>query len=189
MSDINSKENVQRMKDALSKHISEFKDNESDIKLDETLFGNSSVNNFINFNTSPRGLMMSGNLAQLLVLDKPEPKIIQSGAEDELIHSLIAIVIREDSEVIKVIKEIGLKIPFHIGVIGFNNEPLADLICPKLSSVNIPSKKMGHHSAEILIDQIEGTNSRIITETLPCDLIIRESSNRKAFLRENKINL
>ena len=48
---------------------------------------------------------------------------------------------------------------------------------------------MGHHSAEILIDQIEGTNSRIITETLPCDLIIRESSNRKAFLRENKIGV
>ena len=48
---------------------------------------------------------------------------------------------------------------------------------------------MGHHYAEILIDQIKGTNSRIITETLPCDLIVRESSNRKAFIRENKISM
>ena len=92
-------------------------------------------------------------------------------------------------EAIKVIKEIGLQIPFHIGVVGFNNEPLTDLICPKLSSVDIPSKKMGQHSAEILIDQIEGTNSRIITETLPCNLIIRESSNRKKFLINNKISI
>jgi len=92
-------------------------------------------------------------------------------------------------ETIKVIKEIGLKIPFHIGIVGFNNEPLTDLICPKLSSVNIPSKKMGKHSAEILIDRIEGTNSRIITETLPCELVVRESSNRKAFLRKNKISV
>ena len=92
-------------------------------------------------------------------------------------------------EAMKVVKEMGLKIPFHVGIIGFNNEPLTDLTCPKLSSVNIPSKKMGQHSAEILIDQIEGTNSRIITETLPCDLIVRESSNRRAFLRKNKISV
>lgn len=99
--------NVKQMKDSLNKYISEFKDIESSIKLDETLFGNSSVNNFINFNTSPRGLMMSGNLAQLLVLDKPESKIIQSGAEDELLHSLIAVQIKHNSEVIKVIKRYG----------------------------------------------------------------------------------
>jgi DNA-binding LacI/PurR family transcriptional regulator len=90
-------------------------------------------------------------------------------------------------EAMKVVKEIGLKIPFHVGIIGFNNEPITDLLSPKLSSVNIPSKKMGHHAAQILIDQIEGENIRIVTETLPCELVIRESSNRRAFLRKNKI--
>ena len=74
-----------------------------------------------------------------------------------------------------------------VGIIGFNNEPITDLLSPKLSSVNIPSKKMGHHAAQILIDQIEGENIRIVTETLPCELVIRESSNRRAFLRKNKI--
>ncbi|MEN8138111.1 MAG: LacI family DNA-binding transcriptional regulator [Bacteroidota bacterium] len=89
-------------------------------------------------------------------------------------------------EVIKTIKEMGYKIPFHIGVIGFNNEPTTDIVSPRLSSVNIPTVSMGQHAAQVLIEQIENDNMRIITETLPSELIVRESSNRKAFLRDNK---
>ena len=92
-------------------------------------------------------------------------------------------------ELMKVIKEIGLNMPFHVGVVGFNNEPISELLTPKLTSVNIPSQKMGHNAAQILIDQIEDDNIRIITETLPCELIIRESSNRRAFMRNNKISV
>jgi len=89
-------------------------------------------------------------------------------------------------EAIKVIKEMGFKIPFHVGIVGFNNESITELLTPRLSSVNIKSRKLGKHSAQILIDQIEGEDTRIITEVLPCDLIIRESSDRKAFLRANR---
>jgi len=90
-------------------------------------------------------------------------------------------------EVMKVIKEIGLKIPFHIGVIGFNDEPICDLLNPKLSSVNVPTRLMGKQAIEILIDQIEGENKRIVKETISCDVVVRESSDRRAFLRKNKI--
>lgn len=93
-------------------------------------------------------------------------------------------------EAMRVIQSIGLKIPFHVGLVGFNDEqPITELLNPKLSSVIIPAKKMGQHAAQILIDQIEGENVRIVHEILPCELVVRESSNKRAFLRQNRINL
>jgi DNA-binding LacI/PurR family transcriptional regulator len=113
---------------------------------------------------------------QLMSLTKPPDAIFA-------INDPVAI------EAMKVIHEIGLKIPFHVGLVGFNSEPIADLLSPKLSSVTIPSKKMGQHAAQILIDQIEGENIRIVHEILPCDLVVRESSNKRAFLRQNRLSL
>ncbi|MCF6223422.1 MAG: LacI family transcriptional regulator [Flavobacteriaceae bacterium] len=91
------------------------------------------------------------------------------------------------SEAIDYIKEIGLNIPYHVGVVGFNNAPFTKFSHPKLSSVNIPSQEMGRYAAQILIKQIEDNNIRIITEKLNCNLIIRESSNRKLYIQEHKI--
>lgn len=90
-------------------------------------------------------------------------------------------------EAVRVVKKIGLKIPFHVGIVGFNDEPITDLLTPKLSSVNIPTKKMGEHAAQILIDQIESESFRVVTELLPCKLIVRESSDRKGFIKKHKI--
>ena len=92
-------------------------------------------------------------------------------------------------EAIKVIREIGLNIPFHVGIIGFNDEPICELLSPKLSSVNIPSLKMGNHAAQILIDQIEGDNTRIVHEILPCELVVRESSNKRGYIKQNRVSV
>ena len=92
-------------------------------------------------------------------------------------------------ETMRVIKEIGLNVPFHVGVVGFNDEPICELLSPKLSSVIIPTIKMGQHAAQILIDQIEGENTRIVHEVLPCELVVRESSNKRSYIRHNKLNM
>jgi len=92
-------------------------------------------------------------------------------------------------ECMRVIQSIGLKIPFHVGLVGFNNEqPITELLNPNLTSVIIPAKKMGQHAAQILIDQIEQENVRIIHEILPCELVVRESSNKRSFLKKHRIN-
>ena len=111
-------------------------------------------------------------IKKLMSLQKPPNAIFA-------VNDLVAI------EAIGYIKEIGLKIPHHIGVVGFNNDPFTKYTHPKLSTVNIPSIEMGHYAAHILIDQIEDENIKIVTEKLKCNLIIRESSNRKSVIKRN----
>ncbi|MEN8248779.1 MAG: LacI family DNA-binding transcriptional regulator [Bacteroidota bacterium] len=88
-------------------------------------------------------------------------------------------------EVINYVKEIGLKIPYHFGVVGFNNDPFSEYMDPKLSTVNIPATEMGRFAAQIVIDQIENDNIRLVTEKLNCNLIVRESSNRIEYIDKN----
>lgn len=95
------------------------------------------------------------------------------------INDLVAI------QIMDYIKEIGLIIPYHFGVVGFNNDPFSQHTHPKLCTVNIPSLEMGHHAAEILINQIEDKNIRVVSEKLNCNLIVRKSSNRIEFMEKN----
>lgn len=110
---------------------------------------------------------------KLMSLPKPPNAIFA-------VNDLVAI------EAIDYILEMGLKIPYHVGVVGFNNDPFTKYSHPKLSSVNIPSIEMGHYAAQILIDQIEDENIRIVTEKLNCNLIVRDSSNRKLYIQEQR---
>lgn len=95
------------MKKRLDKYKEFFKEHDEDLKIKDVLLGNAGINNFIIYNSSPRGLMMSGNLAQPLVLKNPDPKIVQGGIEDEFIESTIMKKIDVDSELINVVKRYG----------------------------------------------------------------------------------
>jgi DNA-binding LacI/PurR family transcriptional regulator len=74
-----------------------------------------------------------------------------------------------------------IQIPGDIGVIGFSNLDLTDLLSPPLSVVRQPAFEMGKIAAELLINMIE--SKRPVTEfetmILPSDLVIRESSLKK----------
>jgi LacI family transcriptional regulator len=80
------------------------------------------------------------------------------------------------------IKEAGLSIPGDIALVGFNNEPIADLLQPGISSIDQPAFKMGKVAAqtffELLKNQENNTAKEIIFKP---KLIVRESS-RKASL-------
>jgi len=77
-------------------------------------------------------------------------------------------------------KERGLKIPQQLAVIGFNNEPVDELIEPTLTSIDQPAFQMGERAAQLLLEQINGNKAvpPIKTEVLNSSLIIRESTNR-----------
>lgn len=73
----------------------------------------------------------------------------------------------------------GLAIPQDLAVVGFNDEPIASLISPTLSSVRQPAREMGLTSAKILIDQIEGIEAfRPVIRTYMTRLMVRQSSRR-----------
>jgi LacI family transcriptional regulator len=78
------------------------------------------------------------------------------------------------------LKELGIRIPKDIAIVGFANEPYAEITSPSLSSVDQHSKEMGQSVARLFLEQIAGTEAvlpkRII---LSPDLFIRQSSQRK----------
>jgi DNA-binding LacI/PurR family transcriptional regulator len=77
------------------------------------------------------------------------------------------------------IKEKGLKMPHDIGLVGFNNEPVVNLVTPGISSVDQPAFELGKMAAKLFIQTVHdnGDMSRI-EEILKPKLHIRESSQR-----------
>ena len=78
------------------------------------------------------------------------------------------------------INESGLKIPSDIGILGFNNEPVSELISPGLTSIDQPGLEMGQLAAGLLLDQIfdKTGQKQHKTEVLETQLVVRGSSER-----------
>ncbi|HEV8286491.1 MAG TPA: LacI family DNA-binding transcriptional regulator [Chitinophagaceae bacterium] len=78
------------------------------------------------------------------------------------------------------IKEAGLSMPDDIALVGFNNEPIVDLLNPGISSIDQPAFKMGKLSAQTFFDLLKNQDANISREIiLKPKLIVRESSKRK----------
>lgn len=79
---------------------------------------------------------------------------------------------------IKFLKSAGFEIPEQVGVMGFSNWELAEIVSPSLSSVDQHGYQMGIKATELLIrllkDHSLGENETIEVKT---NLIIRESSD------------
>lgn len=78
-------------------------------------------------------------------------------------------------------KKRGIKIPEELAIIGFNNDPICEIIDPPLSSVHHPAQEMGKAAVQKALSMIEGNgeikaNNRVILDT---HLVIRASSKRK----------
>ena len=74
-----------------------------------------------------------------------------------------------------------IKIPNKLGLIGFSNLDLTDLLVPSLSVIRQPAFDMGKIAAELLIKLIESKRppADFETKVLPPELLIRDSSRRK----------
>jgi DNA-binding LacI/PurR family transcriptional regulator len=75
----------------------------------------------------------------------------------------------------------GINIPSNLGMVGFSNLDLTDLLSPSLSVVRQPAFEMGELAATLLIKTIESKRPLTDFETrvLPAELFIRESSVEK----------
>jgi LacI family transcriptional regulator len=77
------------------------------------------------------------------------------------------------------LKAAGFRVPEDIAVVGFNNDPVATVVEPNLTTVDYPGYEMGKTAARILIRQLEtgeAYNSHTTVITLPSELVIRQSS-------------
>jgi LacI family transcriptional regulator len=75
-------------------------------------------------------------------------------------------------------KKRGLKIPEDIAVIGFNNDPISQIIDPNISTITHPAEKMGKASADIILKNLKRDKKDDVKEItfLNTEVIIRESS-------------
>ena len=75
------------------------------------------------------------------------------------------------------LRERGIRMPQDIALVGFNDEPLAKLLTPSLSSVSQPAFELGRMAAQLFVEQM---NSDTIqppkTVMLKPALMVRESS-------------
>lgn len=78
-------------------------------------------------------------------------------------------------------KKRGLKVPEDVAVIGFNNDPISEIIDPNLSTITHPAEKMGKAAAEIIIKNLKSAKHDEVKEItfLNTEVLVRESSARK----------
>jgi len=78
-------------------------------------------------------------------------------------------------------KKRGIKIPQDFAVIGFNNDPISEIIEPNISTITHPAEKMGKAAAELIIKNLKSSkeeeDAKEIT-FLNTQVLIRESSKR-----------
>jgi DNA-binding LacI/PurR family transcriptional regulator len=81
---------------------------------------------------------------------------------------------------IKVAKKRKLKVPGDLAIIGFNNDPISEIIEPSLSTITHPAFEMGQASAEKILSLLESSINDEEKEItfLNTEVLVRDSSRR-----------
>ena len=74
------------------------------------------------------------------------------------------------------LKEVGIKIPGDIAVIGFDDIDMSSLVDPQLSTIRVFKEKMGTLALQRLVEMIKSKTETVATIHVPVELIIREST-------------
>lgn len=75
------------------------------------------------------------------------------------------------------VRSLGLRVPDDVRIVGFDDIEAASLVSPALTTIANPAYETGWSAAKLVLDRLLGrhTGSRR-TVTLPCRLIVRETS-------------
>ncbi|MBU3005558.1 LacI family DNA-binding transcriptional regulator [Paraglaciecola arctica] len=72
--------------------------------------------------------------------------------------------------------DMGIQVPQDISITGFDDLEVSRYIAPQLTTIALPTEKIGEKSAEILIDMIHGNETDCQEYVFPYEFIIREST-------------
>lgn len=80
--------------------------------------------------------------------------------------------------IVQAAQSLGLRVPQDLAVIGFDDNPLAQLVSPKLTTLRIPIAKIAADSVEAVLERAERRDDPQPPRRLEyeADLIIRESA-------------
>jgi len=91
---------------------------------------------------------------------------------------------KKKTEVTIYVSHKGINIPEELAIIGFNSDPVCDIIDPLHSIINHPAEEMGETAVQQALLMLEQNN---VTETRPAvtlntHVAVRASSDRTAIL-------
>lgn len=78
----------------------------------------------------------------------------------------------------KALKDKGYRIPEDIGIMGYDNIYISELVEPSLSTVRQPNYHMGSEAVSIALDAIDNKNTQCEVTILKTELIIRKSTKK-----------
>lgn len=118
-----------------------------------------------------------GNKATKKLLKMPEPPDGIFSANDTAAVSAIMCA-----------KKMGVEVPQELAVIGFNDDPIASIMQPSLSTVSHPASKMGAISARRILNHSGQNYDADLTEitVLGTEIIVRDSSLKKTRILRSK---
>jgi LacI family transcriptional regulator len=80
----------------------------------------------------------------------------------------------------RALKEVGIRVPDDIAIVGFDDIPSADQMTPPLTTMRQPIRKMGNLAAEILINKINYPDTDSQRIILNPELVVRQSCGSSA---------
>lgn len=103
-------------------------------------------------------------------------------ALDELPDAILAINDPVAVGIFSRFREVGVRIPDDVALVGFSDTPAAALIDPPLTTVYQPAFEMGQTAVSLLMKQFNSEDDMFVPETVVLDtkLLIRGSSARRA---------
>jgi len=127
---------------------------ENNVEFDQNLL-------FITDMSEQAGIEVAGKLLKL----RPRPDGIFTANDTTAVSVIVEL------------EKAGIKIPEEIAVVGFNNEPISQVVKPNLTTVDYPAREIGEIAATSLIGQLKNSqSSNLSTIVLKHRLIIRDSS-------------
>ena len=76
---------------------------------------------------------------------------------------------------LQAVKELGLRCPEDVSLLGFDDHPWASVCAPPLSVVRQPAREIGRTAARMLCSLISGAQVDEQFIQLPCELVLRQS--------------
>jgi LacI family xylobiose transport system transcriptional regulator len=78
--------------------------------------------------------------------------------------------------VLEAMRQLGLRAPDDVSIVGYDDIPLATWVSPRLTTVHQPLRRMAEEATRLVIRLREGVETGVTRLDLATDLVVREST-------------